>query len=566
MSIFDNDNLIEKLIEAGLDFNTKFAKVDPGFAPATYNSNSPLNVDDLQNARSSNPTVANLQFARALTVNLQRSIGDPSAPPLEEPFGTEGNKQADNLMVNSTSLGAFLNWVADNKIQYQGKRFVWKKDGHWENPATKTNWIKGDDEKLAPQTAGLYQSIDVSKPVSATGQYEEMFAYADKETVLKYLTYIRDVLIPRGKDPRAAEVVISRLISEMNSKIPVTDRINPYSTAKDKVPPIDLEMIVDAFPNETLVLDNSGQFNTGLNSAPTFDNLPTHLTVGNLRDLPSFTAWLTNMWVKQPNVPKPVKAYDLEAADADSCAALRVLYNRAMRLSSIGTGRDNVKPNYSKAVIRYLSAIKEFAPSFHDSSGRPCSVIAETVAPSTTQPGTGQPGQPGAAQPTTPGGKLSSDEVAKLTELLTSLPLEVEAIHLEKIKRFIDNAAAFDRSVASGPVATGSIGRFYMAMGNLQQMMQSPFPRIELSWSFPDIASTYLKDPNKDFQFFKDKLKEAVSTVAALISALYSAYGPQLPQNIKSNMFQQTNYVAKENFSRLESFQDVINRRFIIRS
>jgi hypothetical protein len=566
MSIFDNDNLIEKLIGAGLDFNTKFAQANPAIGQGAEPI-LPLNLDDLKNIRSDDPTISNLQFARALTVNLQRSVGDPSAPPLEEPFSTDGNKPAVNLMANSTSLGAFLNWIADNKIQYQGKRFVWKKDGHWGDPATKTNWIKGPDEILVPQTAGRYTSIDVSKPVSATGEYEEMVAFADKEILLKYLAYIRDVLIPRGKDPRAAEVVISRLISEMNSKILPAERIDSHATAKDKVPAIDLEMVVDAFPNETLVLDNSGQFNTGLNSAPTFDNLPTHLTVGNLRDLSSFTAWLTNMWVKQPNTPKPIKAYDLEASDADSCAALRALYNRAMRLSSIGTGRDNVKPNYSKAVIRYLSAIKEFAPSFHDSSGRPCSVIAETVAPSTTQPGTGQPGQPGAAQPATPGGKLSSDEVAKLTELLTSLPLEVEAIDLAKINRFIDNAAAFDRSVASGQVSGDSVVRFNRAIGALQTMMTSSgYPRIELSWSFPQIAKAYLRDPNNESQFFKDKLVEIVSTAATLISALYSAYGPKLPQNIKSNMFQQTNYVAKENFSRLESFQDVINKRFRIRS
>jgi len=147
MSIFDNKELINSLINAGVDFNQKFA------APDTPVASNP--AYDRQ--------VRVFELAKALGTNMQRDLKDPEAAPKIVPIGTESGNPANFTIADGRTLGHFLEWAARNQVMWQGKRIAWLE--------TDTN---------RPADAWTFESLDADlNKRDANGQPVKKLAYAD---------------------------------------------------------------------------------------------------------------------------------------------------------------------------------------------------------------------------------------------------------------------------------------------------------------------------------------------------------------------------------------------------
>jgi len=525
MSIFDNKELINSLINAGVDFNKKFAAPD-----------TPATVDPAYDREKQV-----FQLAQALGTNMQRSLKDPEAAAKIVPISTESGSPANFTMADGRTLGHFLEWAARNQVKWNGKRIA---------------WLSTDTSK--PQDAWTFESLDADlNKRDSSGQPVKKLAYADKDALIGYLIYLRDAAVPGSKDSKPFEIVVKNLIGELNRSLPKEQQQQVKVSPEGKTPEIDPNLVVDAFPDSIFMPDANGKDTRGLSSVPDFRDTPIKLTMGNLENLGAFTRWLYGMQIRKPN---NTKAFDvMDPNEGDPCAAVRILYNRAMMLSGVASAHVERQPQYEKMAARYLQAIKEFGPQLRDPRTQAnCSLTGVTGTD-----GTGATGATGATGETGTGtggaGELNADQRRALSSLLNSLPLEPNAINFTKIQQFMKSYANFDTSIAGGGGSMGirAAGDALKIIDILQhQIMNNAYPYINLTQN-AQLTSQALKSGFSGMMDFCDNLRQLISTTSNVIGALYGTYGYIIDTNpkFKTAINQQLQQFTRDNTASIGRWQ-----------
>ncbi|MGE3319980.1 MAG: hypothetical protein AB7I18_11865 [Candidatus Berkiella sp.] len=418
--IYDNNKLIESLVEAAQKDLNKFGQ-------------QKRQLDTSDPWADNKAAVPTYEIAQKLLFNLQRDLGDATAPAAGAPIGIEGadpNKPQTvptALPKDLRTLGDFLQWAAANKITWEGKRFAWTPE---EVEA------KRDQPDDPTQKAWEFTSMRSNRDDRRVDRKPETVpAYADKDGLISYLSYLRDS--EDAKTNRVLAFMLATLIGEANSYLRVAGEktIDTRHKPGAKVD-IDPETIVDVIPNP-MSLD---QWNAGVDEHPfqTNRDVANQLRVKDLLDQGRFQAWFRNRNVKvkvpvqpvkgqQPNQQQQMqeKVISATASDGDPCLAIHILYKRANYLRSVAVGDDATVPNYSKAAALYLQQVTAFGKNYNGADGKPCAVI--TPGTSTTTPT--QPGQ------SSQSGQNQTSK-ALLNNIVNLLPLRRDMIDFMAIENF----------------------------------------------------------------------------------------------------------------------------------
>lgn len=396
--IFEDKKLLTELL--------KSAQEKPPVAPA-----APSVTPD---------TLSGYEAAKRFLFGLQRDLGDVAAPDAAAPIGTEGEpdpKLLKSFPKDVRSIGDFLIWAANAKLTWNGKRIAWLPEEIDQDPVT--------PEK---QNAWVFQSYPTDRnDRSIDRKPKNVTAYADKDGLIAYLSYLRDT--PEVQNNEVAKFMVSSIIGQTNGYLRMKGE-KPIDTKTPDKPKdaLDPSMIVDVLPS---VLDPANS-KAGLNSHPYTGYLNSKkdelnwLQVSDLKDQTSFYAWLRNRQVKQPaqNKPGTFETVGLLDTNSDKCLGIHLIYQRALELKGVAAGDDAFISGYSRGVALYLEQVMTFGRQLTGLDGKPCSVAtASTENVQATKPGGSGAGQ-------------AQYDPAAAQKVVASLPLRVEVLDFNKINEF----------------------------------------------------------------------------------------------------------------------------------
>lgn len=396
--IFEDKKLLVELL--------KVAQVKPPVAEAP----PPVTED----------TLSGYEAAKRFLFGLQKDLGDVAAPDAGAPIGTEGDpdpKLLKSFPKDVRSIGDFLIWAANAKLTWNGKRIAWLPEEIDQEPVT--------PEK---QQAWVFQSYPTDRnDRSVDRKPKNVTAYADKDNLVAYLSYLRDT--PEVQTNEVAKFMISSIIGQANSYLKMKGE-KPIDTKTPEKPKdaLDPNMIVDILPD---VLDPSNP-KAGLNSHPYTGYLAAKkdelnwLQVSDLKDQTSFYAWLRNRQVKQPAKDKPntFETVGLLDTNSDKCLGIHLIYQRALELKGVAAGDDGFVSGYSRGVALYLEQVTTLGRQLLGADGKPCSVV--TVGTQNVQ--ATKPGEAGVGH--------AEYDPAAAQKVVATLPLRVEILDFNKINEF----------------------------------------------------------------------------------------------------------------------------------
>lgn len=397
--IFEDKKLLEKLL--------KNAQAQPPVAKAP----PPVTED----------TLSGYEAAKRFLFGLQKDLGDVAAPDAGAPISTEG--EPDPRLLKSfpkdvRSIGDFLIWAAKAKLTWNGKRIAWLPEEIDQPPIT--------PEK---QQAWVFQSYPTDRDDrSIDRKPKTVTAYADKDNLVGYLSYLRDT--PEVQSNEVAKFMIGSIIGQANGYLRMKGE-NPIDTKTPEKPKdaLDPNMIIDILPE---VLDPSNP-KAGLNSHPYTGYLAAKkdelnwLQVSDLKDQSSFYAWLRNRQMKQPAKDKPntFETVGLLDVNSDKCLGIHLLYQRAIELKGVAAADDSFVRGYSKGAALYLEAVTTFGRQLSGLDGKPCSVVRAGTDNVQTTPQN---------QSTT----QTQYDPAAAQKVVAALPLRVEVLDFNKINEFFN--------------------------------------------------------------------------------------------------------------------------------
>lgn len=394
--IFEDRKLLAELLKSA-------QAAQPAAPPAPA---APVTVDDL----------SGYEAAKKFLFGLQKDLGDVAAPDAGAPIGTEGEpnpRLLKSFPKDVRSIGDFLIWAANAKLTWNGKRIAWLPEEIDQEPITQ--------EK---QNAWVFQSYPTDRnDRSIDRKPKNVTAYADKDNLIAYLSYLRDT--PEVQSNEVAKFMISSIIGQTNGYLRMKGEqpIDTKTPAKPK-DALDPNMIVDVLPS---VLDPANP-KEGLNSHPYTGYLASKkdelnwLQVSDLKDQSSFYAWLRNRKVKQGTA-----TVGLLDTNSDKCLGIHAVYQRALELKGVAAGDDSFVSGYSRGVALYLDAVTNFGRQLTGPDGKPCSVVSPGTTNLQTKPQNTSTQQPSA--------EFDPNAVQKV---IAALPLRVEVMDFNKIQEFFN--------------------------------------------------------------------------------------------------------------------------------
>lgn len=496
--IYENDQLVKLLLEAGDNSIKKQAQT--GALP-----------DDKINIVKAIP---DYELALKLLYNLQRDLGDPSAPAAGVPIGVEGNPNAEvsASTAHFRTLGDFLGWAAANKLTWKGKRFAWTP----EEVAAKRG-VPGDPT----QDAWVFTSLPFDRNDRRLDrQPEEKSVYADKDALVAYLSALRDS--PEAKQNNVLRFMLASLIGETNGYLRIKGE-TPISTKPSDKPQdnLDPRLIIDMVPSVlSMETVNEGIDNHPFQNAnPDSDNA---LTVNDLKDEGSFKSWLRNKKVKvttPANGKQPAQTVVVGATDSngDPCTAVHVLYKRALLLRNVAAGDDQTVPNYSKGVALYLLAVTNFGRTLVDpKTGQACAVV--TPGTTTATPGTAAPGAGG----TDSAGKGSATQM--LNNVVSYMPLRLGSINVNDIDAFF---RAYEKIITPGTELERAVKEHHAQVSTSKLYLDKML--INYRYDFPlsggaESVVKWLSDPRKSYNSFVQHIMLILENTLGAINLFYNSY------------------------------------------
>jgi hypothetical protein len=395
--IYDDNQLLEKLLVSGINSVVKQAQNKPAAppAPADY---------------------AAYHVADALNVQLQRQLGVPGAPSKGAPLGVAPGAPAAPTAdpSNLRTLGDFILWCANKQLTWEGQRFAWApNEAHPTQAEDPDIW---DFESMRDDRA---RDELTRKPIRVP-------AVANVKSLTEFLVYLRD-----SEKNQITRLMISKLVGELNTFL-VTGNKQPIDAVSkpEAKSSFDDSDIVDGFTSNVL---GAGDIFDGTSGFPFFEKAPKKLTYGDIKSEGAFKAWLRTMTVAMPD--KSTVTADKPESDAP-CIAVNVLFRRARQLNQFASSADKVKANYSKLTELYVKVVTEYGSKLTGANGKACAV---------TTAGTTSETQSGTNTSNTSGNKKYDPMV--MNKVVMSLPLRVETLDFDRIDQFFREYAKLNPEV-----------------------------------------------------------------------------------------------------------------------
>lgn len=455
----------------------------------------------LDNPQISPQALEAYKLAKTLLLGLRSAvITDPNDPdfvkksaPLD--FGSE--TPPDIKPENLKTLGDFLTWAAANKIMWDGKRISWDYnpgDPDAEPPIPPSGEKPDIDDPWVFQSYQKGRDRDQYTREAVTKTY-----YANKDGLLKFLTYLRDT--PTSKENKVFEVMIGKVINQVNQYLQPQEKIGPRPEDKPAAQFNDND-VVDGFPSN--ILDVKKAYDGIQQYAPGFANVPQRLTYGDIKDFGSLQNWVSGM----RDAAKPNE--DPTSPEGNPCGIINILYLRAKYLAS-QVRYDRLRPKYSELAKVYLTNITNFGKQF-TFNGQACSVTQPGTGPGGEQPGQEKPGQSGQ-------GGLSAASPQILMELSTLRPFNSNFISFPEIKKFLD------------------LYTKYANDANVTQMVNTLNGYIDIFKGYTGMGSDTIQLYNFTTDQFKSMLKNpAAAQIAAGVLYDIVVYAGQLYQRLVTSL------------------------------
>lgn len=365
--------------------------------------------------------ISGYEAASKLLYKLQSDLGDETAPKATAPIGSESTlsgADSELKVANLRTLGDFINWLADKKITWDGKRIAWTPAEHAANP---------NDPDISK--AWVFSSLSFDRNEREIDRKPtKTDAFANKDGLISYLSYLRDS--QEAKENNVFKFMVGALIGEANGFLRIQGQ-TPIATKPTAPGPgslLDPKLIIDVLPD---VLDSENPLE-GLDGHPFLGNKQENnwLQYSDIATPSAFSGWLRNRKVR---VKKGTSTMDVGALDTngDPCIAIHILYKRASQLSNVAQGDDKLVPNYTKAVAEYLKNIQAYGSNYKGPDGYGCAISK----PGTLAPSTAKPAVPGGTQP---GGKGKTDSrtLEILAEITAKFPLDASGVSFDQISAF----------------------------------------------------------------------------------------------------------------------------------
>jgi len=480
--IYNDKNLIESLLKAGLDFENKFNKraVDPN-APAagtpvqtappgssvatpaaagspvtpptvTPGSPAPLTPNRTPEDIAKQSITENIALAKKLLEHRLREVDPKSA---ETASHISSDTDTGLKMTDLVNLGTLIRFLATNNIKYDGQPIAYKYDPN-NQAITKLN----DDNNAVFISATTGTEVDFQK--------EEEGYIANKTLLANYLKHLR----AKSQGNPVFRTPVGKMIDQLNMRFP-TPLVEPVKKSEPGKP---------AEPADNVVLDSLVKIMTIHAGNPQLKG-PVVLTARDIRTDTNLNAWLSSnniAWQIGEELGKwtadertfvfgDVKNYN-------KCGIVHVLYTRARNL--VGNAQTpEQKANYTY----YMTQMLETGRQMTGPDGTACPVTTAPGATPQPTPGTTQPGQPGKP------GELTPEQNRQRQKFFQAasqwLPFENGVISFGNIQRFLNQISKLAEEPTFVTTLNALTARFNQMYGEVNAMLHVPSDRFVLTRS-----------------------------------------------------------------------------------
>ena len=295
--IYDDPNLVIKLMSDALDYQFKFTK---------------RGQDAMQQAR------ANLL---AMVKNLQTKL-DPNQSATPQ-ISWEGDKQPTLASPNLESLGDFVHWLTQSKITVSGQRVSYDVPEITSQPPA--GWV-------------LYRLETHAATPDQRGTDPGGF-YVNPKLLETYITQLQSY---ETQNPnRTMRFQLGRLIEEANQDLGTN--VSSQYQAPEKV------------LRDTVILDNVPDTFVDVKSSGYGGDIP--LTYGDLKDEMTYNSWLKNKGIQfLGQVEGKPSKIPFGAPEFDACAILKILMYRASHKSYTSAEEKEQGQIYARQVSNVAKA------------------------------------------------------------------------------------------------------------------------------------------------------------------------------------------------------------------
>lgn len=445
-----------------------------------------------------------IQVAKKLVARLAREAGGGAEAPnvsSDAPGGAGLNTG------NLQNIGNLLKFLDDNQIKVDGVRVSF-------DQAESEKLPEGEQAKLSPVT------INVSRD-AASRKWNTADYYVNLPTLIKYVSYLQNKA--KQEDNKVLSVLVGKLIDQVNTVKPDSGLSRTPKSVPGKV--------VNELPDDTQ-LDGFG--NKLFDSKTLTSDVGGHpLYAKDLKSRESLNAWMLlgpeAQIITYDDKGKKLAAVKYSDEKADRCVIINTLYNRARNLlqAKATSPEDTKKYNY------YIKKIQEIGQTFTGPDGQACSVSGAYV---------GKPGH--AAGDTELAGYKTQEEkdqatsgagsntVAAIGRIISSLPLSIEDVNLDRIFSFTRELNTLIGGSQGGEAADrnnrirgyiNDLGQKMIALKGLTKHNAAIFP---MNISAPEFQSM-LKNP-ANYLPALEGLSTVINLVRMIVAEFYSAYRIQI--------------------------------------
>jgi hypothetical protein len=419
--------------------------------------------------------VAPQDFAtlRGIIANLEKQITSPTQ---QAEIGTDSEQPVSINSVNLENVGSLVEFLATNKITFQGKRIAYTAAEKPQDPSYPLYKLQG--------SAGLLELANRNENV-------EYGYYINKDLLKGYLNSLQGQLAKNPNPVMNAQVqaVVQQANDELDTGVDKT-----YQEPEKTLPP---NQPLDRIPQNVRT------------NYPTLDGNVV-LTFGDIASDTSF-----NAWIQQNNIGVDGRAY--RHPQYDKCGLVKVLSDRAK--SYVGNA---TSAQQKEQFTIYLSQVGKLASAMQCDLG----------GSSTNKPGvTEQQGGQGQA-----GGTMT----ATLQQLVESLPLERDQLDFGKIRAFIEvyqgivSASSDSNRTQQASVAITQLQQYMQAATQNtvgQSMTNFSMDGLSaddlISWSTPPSAGQPTRSRGSA-KALADYLEYIVRNTYTLVKDLYNAHYREL--------------------------------------
>jgi len=513
-SIFEDNELIKKLIEAELNQIKRLAQAVP-----TPNI-APLSAAD------SGWDLRTYQLAKKMALQLQRKIDPQKAKEAKDkfnPISAADKTTLDPTFKEVKSLGDFLNWIKLKQINFDGKKIVYSED----EAKGKTDLYQFNAPDLDIHTINIDKKYEKEgNPVrnKATGETFTKGLFVDKNALVGLISYLIN-----NYSETPLGIPLRKLVDELNEKLPEGEKVSK-EPKKEETPTstLDPNVPIDTFSNNIIVKNPLAL--TDPQDAPFFRGADksTQLFLYNISDTEKFKLWLQNKRIDRGGQLFP-------AAD-NMCETVNLLYLRSQALSTYATA---LVKNYGEYVKKYQEAVMALGKQFN------CAI---------TSPGSAEPGKggTGAAGQT---GKQNEQAIKTILSMALDasiLPLSLENINFPRIESFltvvaqlnddeinpvIDEIKAYIADI--GRDATSKIFQLPYRGGDIDAFRTDFKPRSQMKQNYIQHLGT---------------LNIIVQRVRYIINLIRQRYGNAITtEDQQQNIAGQIDHIAPQNANNLRS-------------